>query len=197
MRRVLLILPLAAAVILGLSAYKLSRHYEPLRPEDYDQPWPAPEFSLPDEHQRLVRFDQRFRGRQKVLIVFFDGSQGPDHSPLVSALRDRFTDLKMTGAAVLAISAARPSQNRYGANLELRQSADANPEAELRYPFPLLSDILDYEVHKRYGAYDATADRALEGVFIVDRSGLIQYSHIRTERLGNIDDWIRELRDVR
>jgi peroxiredoxin len=197
MRRIFLVIPLAAVAILGLAAFKLSRRYEPLRPEDYARPEPAPAFSLADEHQRLVRFDQQFRGRQKVLIAFFDGTQGPDHSPLVTTLRDRFSDLKRTSAAVVAISAARPSQNRYGANLELHQSAAPNPNAELKFPFPLLSDILDYDVHKRYGAYDANADRPLEGVFIVDRTGLIQHSHIGTERLGNPDEWIRELREVR
>lgn len=197
MRRIFLAIPLSAAVIIGLAAYKQSRHYEPLRPEDYARPEPAPTFALADEHQRLVRFDQQFRGRQKVLIVFFDGTQGPDRSPLVATLRDRFTDLKKTGAAVLAISAARPSQNRYGANLELHQADSNQPATELRFPFSLLSDILDYDVHKRFGAYDAQADRPLESVFIVDRIGLVQYSHVGAERLGDVDDWIRELRDVR
>jgi peroxiredoxin len=197
MRRIFLIIPLSAAILLGLAAFKLTRHYEPMRPEDYAQPVPAPAFALADEHQRLVRFDQQFRGRQKALIVFFDGTRGPDQSSLVAALRDRFSDLKRTGAAVLAISAARPSQNRYGANLELRTSAAPQPDAELRYPFPLLSDIVEYDVHRRYGAYDAQADRPLECVFVVDRTGLIQYSHIGAQGLGQVDDWIRELREVR
>lgn len=197
MRRILIILPISAAVILGLAAFKLTRRYEPLRDQDYEQPLAAPAFILADEHSRPVRFDLRYRGRQKVLIVFFDGTRGPDHSPLVAALRDRFGDLKRTGAAVLAISAARPSQNRYGADLEHRQSAEPQPDDELRYPFPLLSDILDYEVHRRYGAYDAQSNQPLESVFVVDRLGLIQYSHIGAERLGSIDDWLRELRDVR
>jgi peroxiredoxin len=196
MRRRYLVLPLSAAMIAGLGAYKLSRQYEPLRDADYEKPTPAPRFLLADEHSRVVRLD-RYLGRQKLLIVFFDGTRGPDHSFLVESLSSRFTELKKTGAAVLAISAARPSQNRYGANLELRKSAEPDPATELRYPFPLLSDILEYDVHKRYGAYDADDDRPLEGVFVVDRTGLIQYSHIGADRLGRVDDWLRELRDVR
>ena len=197
MRRIFLLIPLSAAVLIGLAAFKLSRRYEPMRPEDYAQPEPAPAFALADEHQRLVRFDQRFRGRQKVLIVFFDGTRGPEHSCIVAELRDRFADVKRTGAAVLAISAALPSLNRYGDQLERRQAAAPQPETELRYPFPLLSDILEYDVHKRFGAYDAVENRPLESAFVVDRTGLIQYAHIGPERLGKIDDWIRELRDVR
>ncbi|MBI3863992.1 MAG: redoxin domain-containing protein [Planctomycetia bacterium] len=197
MRRIFFILPLAAAAIFGLAAYKLTRRYEPLRDADYEKPQPAPPFILADEHSRPVRFDQRYRGRQKVLIVFFDGTHGPDRNPLVAALRDRFSDLKRTGAAVLAISAARPAQNRYGVNLERRRSGEERPEDELQFPFPLLSDILDYQEHRRYGAFDAEANQPIEAVFVVDRVGLIQYSHIGAAKLGGVDDWIRELRDVR
>ena len=196
MRRIFLVIPLAALVISGLAAFKLTRRYEPLRDEDFIKPLPAPRFHLADEHSRVVRIE-RYLGRQKLLIVFFDGSRGPDHNPLVAVLGDRFADLKATGAAVLAISAARPSQNRYGANLEHRQSAAPQADAELRFPFPLLSDILDYEVHKRYGAYDEQTGTPVEGIFVVDRLGLIQYSHLGANHLGRIDDWIRELSEVR
>jgi peroxiredoxin len=196
MRRIFLILPVSAAAICGLVAYKLSRHYEPLSPRDYEKPPPAARFQLPDEHSRVVRLE-RYLGRQKILIAFFDGSKGPDRNAIVNSLKDRFADLKQTGAAVLAISAVLPQQNRYGANLERHQSANPDPKDELHYPFPLLSDVLEYDVHKRFGAFDQQSNQPLESLFVVDRLGLVQYSRIGADQLGTVDDWIRELRDVR
>ncbi|MBS0260438.1 MAG: redoxin domain-containing protein [Planctomycetes bacterium] len=196
MRRLFLILPISAVLIGGLAAFKLTRQYEPLTSRDYEKPPPAPRFLLADEHSRIVRLE-RYLGRQKILVVFFDGTNGPDGSPLVSTLKDRYADLKRTGAAILAISASRPAQNRYGANLERRKSATADQAEELHYPFPLLSDIVEYDVHKRYGAFDEQANTPREGIFVIDRTGLIQYSHLGPDQLGTIDDWVRELRDVR
>ena len=196
MRRILLILPLSAVVIAGLIAFKVTRRYESSTAADYEKPQPAPRFLLADEHSQIVRIE-RYLGRQKILIVFFDGARGPDHNPIIASLSQRISDIKRTGAAVLAIDAERPSQNRYGVNLERRQTAEADSSTELKFPFTILSDILEYDVHKRYGAYDADQEQPLEAVFVVDRAGLIHYSHIGPEQLGAIDDWLRELRDVR
>ena len=102
---------------------------------------------------------------------------------------------------MLAISAARPSQNRYGAQLEhLKIDASgggAAEQEELRYPFPLLSDILDYAVHRQYEAFDERTGKPREAVFVVDRAGLIQFVHRGPGKLGRADDWIKELHDVR
>src|SRR4029077_3485593 len=123
---------------------------------------------------------------------FFDGRQGPDHSSLLTQLREKFAELHAIKAVVLAISALRPSENRYGVNVERRKTAPETAgtaaESEIRYPFPVLSDILDYEVHKLYGAFDARNQEPLEAVFVVDRAGVIQYSHLGPEELGGIDD---------
>src|SRR5262245_39306145 len=117
MRRILLAIPISAALIAGLVALKLNRRYE-AQPEDtLSETRLAPLFQLVDEHSRTVRL-AAYAGRHKLLIVFFDGSQGAEHSALLSQLRERYADLHATGAIVLAISEARPSQNRYGAKLE-------------------------------------------------------------------------------
>jgi len=199
MRRILLLIPASALVIIALVAFKLTRRYDPPVEESASDVRPAPLFQLYDEHSQIVRL-ARYLGRHKLLIVFFDGRRGPDRSPLVAELRDRFADLHATRAIVLAISAARPSENRYGLNVERRKAAPAAAapaESELRYPFPLLSDILDYEVHRRYGAFDFRAQEPLEAVFVVDRAGLIQHAHLAPYGLGDVDDWVRELEEVR
>jgi peroxiredoxin len=140
-------------------------------------------------------------GRHKLLIVFFDGSRGPDHSQLLGQLVGKYTEIHATGAVVLAISAARPSQNRYGANLEHLKvdpsGAAASEQEELRYPFLLLSDILDYKEHRNYQAFDERTGKPRESVFVVDRAGLIQYTHLGPDQLGTAEVWIKELRLVR
>jgi peroxiredoxin len=201
MRRILLVIPVSAALIAGLVAFKLTRHYEPPSEEIATVVRPAPLFEIEDQHSQIVRL-QTYFGRDRLLIVFYDGSQGPERSTLLTLLRNRFPDLKATGAVVLAISAARPSQNRYGLNLERRQGSAEAPGAsaaggELRYPFPVLSDVRDYEWHRKYGAYDEQAQQPREAVFVVDRAGLIQHTHFGPAGLGHVDDWIRELHDVR
>lgn len=199
-RHIVLVIPLSAAVIAGLVIFKMTRRYEaPAETNAFDVR-PAPYFQLEDTHSRMVRL-KSYIGRSKLLIVFFDGRRGPEHSELLSRLRENYPAIHATGAVVLAISAARPSQNRYGANLEHLKvdpaGAAAVEQDELRYPFMLLSDILDYAVHRRYEAFDERTGKPREAVFVVDRAGLIQNSHIGPEGLGNASDWIKELREVR
>jgi peroxiredoxin len=195
-RWLLLVIPASAAVIAGLVAFKLTRQYEPAVDDSPVGVRPAPLFQLYDQHSQIVRL-ARDVGRHKLLIVFYDGSRGPDGSTLLGQLVDRYPELHSTGASVLAISASRPSENRYGMNLEHRpQVAMPTTAAERHYPFPLLSDILDFEVHRQYGAFDFDAQKPREAVFVVDRSGLIRFAHLGPKGLGQIDDWARELNAV-
>ncbi len=199
-RYIVWVVPISAAVILGLVAYKMTRRYEPPPEESAFDVRLAPLFQLEDQHSRMVRLAS-YRGRSKLVIAFFDGSRGPDHSTLVQQLVDGFPGIHAAGAVVFAISAARPSQNRYGAKLEHLQvdsSGTATTEqGELRYPFPLLSDILDYAAHRQYQVFDERTGRPLEAVFIVDRAGLIKYAHLGPDHLGTAAEWINELGEVR
>ena len=195
-RRLWVVIPAAAVVIVGLVAFKLTRRYEPEVDERPGVLRPAPLFQLYDQHSQIVRV-ARYVGRHKLLIVFFDGSRGPDGSALLGQLRERFPELHSTQAIVLAISASRPSENRYGVNLEHRPTVAAPAaDSETHYPFPLLSDIVDFEVHRQYGAFDFEAQKPREAVIVVDRSGVIQHVHIDPGGLGQVDDWIRELNAV-
>ena len=200
MRRIFLVIPVAAAVIAGVVAFKLTQQYEPQSElQSAAVVRPAPLFKLYDQNSELVRLKERYIGRTKLLIVFYDGTRGPEASPLLTALRERHADVHATGSAILAISAARPSENRYGKNLERRKAAGqfaAKSDAEIRYSFPVLSDIL-YDWHRQYGAFDEKSQQPLEAAFIVDQAGFIEYEHIGPERLGQVDDWVRELREVR
>src|SRR5439155_23764339 len=116
-RRILLFIPVSAAVIIALVVFKLTRPYDHVSSGRTGDVRAAPLFQLPDEHSRTVRLAS-YVGRQKLLILFFDGSRGPEQSPLLQQLRSAFPLIDATGATVFAISAARPLQYRYGANLE-------------------------------------------------------------------------------
>lgn len=199
-RRIVLVIPISAVLIAGLMAYKLTRRYEPPADESTLTIRSAPFFEIEDQHSRMVRL-KSYIGRHKLLIVFFDGRRGADHSDLLTRLKDAFPEIHATGAVVFAISAARPAQNRYGTNLEhlkVNSSGTATAEQdELRYPFLVLSDILDYNVHREYQAFDERSGQPLEAVFVVDRAGLVQYAHLGAGKLGTAAEWIRELQDVR
>jgi len=198
-RRILLVIPVSAVIIAGVVAFKLNRHYDerPMASVPGDLR-PAPVFRLYDQHSQIVRLE-RYLSRKKLLIVFFDGSRGPEHNELLARLRDNFGEIHAAGGQILAISEARPSQNRYGANLEHRTTAA--PDDEIRFPFPLLSDISSAEiptpVHREYGAFDEMTNQPREGVFVVDRAGLIQHSHLGPDRLGAPADWVHELSEAR
>jgi len=200
MRRILLVLPISAVLITGMVLFRLNRRPEPPVEETASEVRPAPLFQLYDQHSKIVRL-ARYVGRDKLLIAFFDGREGPDQSTLLAQLRERYPDLHRAQGVVLAISAARPSQNRYGAGLEHLKTAPAagapGVASEIQYPFLLLSDIVDYEVHKLYGAYDSGTQEPIEAVFIVDRAGMIEHAHLAPNGLGSVDDWVRELQAVR
>ena len=137
MRRIFLVIPIAAAVIAGLVLLKLTRQYEPQAElQSAAVVRPAPLLKLYDQNSELVRLKERYIGRTKLLIVFYDGTRGPEASPVLTTLRERYADVHAAGAAVLAISAARPSENRYG-----KTSSDGKRRARLTESRMRRSDI--------------------------------------------------------
>jgi peroxiredoxin len=192
MRRILLVIPMSAIVIAGLVAYRIHRG-EPLLPvaPAAGTARPAPAFQLYDEESRLFRLDT-YRGRHKLLIVFFDGTNGPDRSELLLELRRNFLPIHETKAKVFAVSDLRPSQLRPPTNERGERTARDEP-----FPFTMLSDINDFEVHRRYGAFDDATGRPREGVFVIDRTGLIRYVHLGPVDLGKPDLWAEELRSIK
>lgn len=186
MRKILWVIPISAAVIAGLVGFKLTRPPVAAPAGEIATTFfgPAPLFQLQDERLRPLKVS-RYVGRHKLLVIFFDGTNGPDKSPLLMQARADYDKLQKTGAMVMAISSALPQHNRAGI------------ERVGEFPFPLLSDIVDFEVHRRWGAFDDAVDKPLEGVFVVDRAGNIRAKHLGPDRLGTADLWIGELQQVR
>jgi len=193
MRKVLLVPPIAAVVIAALVVYRLNRP-ESVRTQLTLPPVvarPMPLFQLYDEQSQLVRV-QRYVGRHKMLLVFFDGSKGPDHSELLLSLRREFLAIHKAGAIVLAIAAVRPSELRPQPNERGERVERAEP-----FPFTLLADFPVAEVHRQFGAWDDATDEPREAVVIVDRAGIIRMIHPAGEGLGTPTEWAAELRSVR
>lgn len=193
MRKVLIIPPVAAVVITLLVVYRLNRP-EPVRTQELSPvvvARPLPLFQLYDEQSQLVRV-QRYVGRHKLLIVFFDGSRGPDQSELLLALKKGFRPIYDTGAVVLAIGALRPSDLRPPPTDRGERTERAEP-----FPFPLLADFPVPEVHQKLGAWDEASGEPREAVVVVDRAGIIRMIHTAETGLGTPAEWAADLRSIR
>lgn len=161
----LLLLALAGGVIGGLCAFKWARRYPP--PSSIPAravARPAPDVELYDQSSpsQLVRLEA-FLGRERVIVVFFDGQAGAHASEILNYLRENWSRLRHSNIHVIAISTALPQENRkdiasYGA-----------------YPFPLLSDP-DLHVHRDWGRLKPKAPQPLFGLFLVDRKGWVSWS---------------------
>lgn len=170
MRKRLLILPLSALVILGLVVYRLQREAgrppTPLVQPPVERRL-APRFQLYDQRNQTVKFE-RYLGRTRLVIVFFDGRAGADADPHLVSLRNAYERVLSAGVEVIAISRARPVENR-----------QVEERAGVKFPFPVLTDIGEQSpaplVHQQWGLYDAERDTTRIGVFLVDRAGMVPW----------------------
>ncbi len=170
--RRILILPIAAAVIAGLTVYRLQR--EPSLPGGAVQTAPtprrlAPRFELFDQQGQLVKFE-RYLGRTRLIVVFFDAEQGADADPHLVALRNGMDGVERAGVQVIGISTATRYANR-----------QAEERAGEPFPFPLLTDIdpqqpIPAPVHQQFGRYDVESQTTQTGVFLIDRAGMVAFA---------------------
>jgi len=164
----ILILPVAAVVIAGLVwlGYRNQKLLE--NNPQFQGPRVAkrlaPRVELYDQKSQLVKFE-RYLGRTKMVVVFFDGEAGADRDPWLTQLRDHHDQVEAAGVQVIGIGMTTPFANR---------------EAEKRskdFPFPLLSDIgrdVPAPAHTQWGRFDRSDGTYLTGVFLVDRSGMVE-----------------------
>lgn len=192
MRKILLVIPVSAVVIAGLIWYRINRPTTAAALTTVAATMrPAPLFQLYDEQSQIVRL-ARYIGRHRMLMVFFDGTRGPDQSELLLELRRKFLPIHESGAIVLAISALRPSELRPAPNERGERTSRNEP-----FPFGMLADINNFEVHRLYGAFDDKTNRPREAVFVVDRAGVIRHFHLGPDDLGGPELWADELRRVK
>ena len=169
----ILVLPLAAAVIAGLVAFKLTRPPQSLVGIEAQQSRPAPVFKALDSQNQLIKIE-RYIGRHEILLVFFDGDAGADHDPILRRIRDGFDVLRRRGIQVLAVSAALPQHNRKAA------------ERVGPFPFPLLSDP-EFLIHKLWGRLSEDEQQTRTGVFLIDRAGQVAWSSKHPQPISQLD----------
>ena len=66
---------------------------------------------LYDQKSQLVKFE-RYLGRTKMVVVFFDGETGADADPWLTQLRDHHDQVQAAGVQVIGIGLATPYANR-------------------------------------------------------------------------------------
>ncbi len=166
----ILVLPLAAMLIgtlvwLGYRAQHMQdRAAQAQRPRARRQL--APRFELYDQSSppQIVKFE-RYLGRTQLVVVFFDAELGADRDPWLTQLRDRHDKVQEASVQVIGISTATPYANR--------EAAQRSKE----FPFPLLSDIgpdIPAPAHTLWGRFDPSDGSFQTGVFLVDRSGMVE-----------------------
>ncbi len=168
-----MVLPLAAVIIVGLVAFKLSQPPQPQTLTTLEERRPAPKFTALDSHNELVKLE-RYLGRQEVLLIFFDGDAGADRDPVLLRVREQFDELKRRGVQVVAVSAAIPQYNR------------AAMGRVGKFPFPLLSDP-EFFIHRLWGRYDEDQLKTQTGVFLIDRAGQVAWSKESPQPEADLD----------
>jgi peroxiredoxin len=141
---------------------------------------PAPEFTLPSTAGADVSL-AGFRGRQNVLLAFFPLAFTSTCTAELCAFTDDFDRFATAGTAVLPISVdAVPSLKEYKAKYGMR--------------LELLSDFRRTVSR----AYDVLLDDtyfAKRAYFLIDRQGVLRWSHTETE-LGHKRDDTELLRQI-
>ena len=183
----ILVLPFAALVIFGLVWFKVNQPQIELSNaarEAIQRRRPAAPFKLHDQQSQPFRLE-RYLGRHKLLIVFFDPSQGAAKNAQLQILKRGFDQLSAHGRKVIAISSATPYANRESFKL----GGD--------FPFHVLSDA-DYSVGTEWGCMTTgEPPQVIPSAFVVDRAGVISWSQIGGATPIPLETLLRELNNAR
>lgn len=134
---------------------------------------PAPTFTLYDQGSENVKPRMVNLGaylhRYRILVVFYDGQEGPESDPTLLLLRRFHAALEDAGVVVFGVSTALPQENR---------NRSTQP-----FPFRLLSDVTPFEpksVHRTWGrlappAAPGEPPGTIPGAFVIDRAGRVAW----------------------
>jgi peroxiredoxin len=125
---------------------------------------PAPDFTLPDANAKPVSLSD-FRGNN-VVLVFYPLDWSPACSDQLSLYQSELPDFDKQDAVVIGISV--DSLYSHGAWVAVRGIT-----------FPLLADFHPKgEVSKLYNVMRQTEGFSERALYIIDRQGIIRYSHV-------------------
>lgn len=182
MKKRVFLLPAAALVIAALCVYRMTQSQqgrgELIPPPAAKQP--APLFEAYNQDSELVKFE-RYLGRHRVLVVFYDGERGAHENPVLRQLAGHPEQVKSSHAVVVGVSTALPQENERA--IERMGSA---------FPGQLLTD-LDLEIHRKWGRFDPETEKPIPGVFLVDRTGRVAFADGVPQPVAEVDPVLEEL----
>jgi peroxiredoxin len=179
-RRILFALPVAAVILAGLVAWKLTRPPAPPVVIAGAAARLVPKLELMDSRGQLFRLRSHL-GRSRILVAFFRADTSFAESPLIQALRESHADLSRAAPVIVAVGPLQSGMYRYWMK-------DTGP-----LPFHVVGDVLG-EARRDWGL--PTEPPLKEAVFLIDRAGSLRFSHVEPD-LKSPADWIRELQSVR
>jgi len=125
----------------------------------------APDFTLKNQDNEDVTLSS-FRGERNVLVVFYPFAFSPVCDGELCSVRDDLASFQNEDVQILAVSIDH--------FFTLKAWADARG-----YQFPLLADFWPHgKVAQEYGVFNAEAGFALRGTFLVDKTGIVQFTEV-------------------
>jgi peroxiredoxin Q/BCP len=121
----------------------------------------APDFQLPDQNGKLVKFSE-IKGPSFSVLFFYPKDQSPGCTAQSCSFRDHYAGLKAVGAQVIGISAD---------SSESHQAFAQNN----RLTYPLLSDGQGV-AQKLYGVKKTLGILPGRATFVVDRDGIVRFA---------------------
>lgn len=124
---------------------------------------PAPDFTLPTHNEGELNLAW-YQGRKNVIIAFYPGDWTPVCSTQIPGFKEVFDRFDELDCQLLCISVdSIPCHKAWSKSMG-------------GLPFPLMSDYWPHgEVARRYGVLDENRGYAKRIVFLIDKSGTIQY----------------------
>lgn len=182
-----LILAVSLAIVLALVIYRMERPER--RPAAGPHPVErqlAPRFELYDQAGQLAKLE-RYLGRTRIVLVFFDAETGADADPLLRQLVEHDSTLESAGFQVVAVSTATRYANEQAAE-RLGQ----------KFPFPVLTDIDPTQpvlapAHRMWGLFDPGTEAIRAGLFLVDRDGSVRFENGHPRPVSNPQATVEEL----
>ncbi len=133
----------------------------------------APDFTLKNQNNQEVRLSD-FRGKKKVLLVFYPFAFSRVCHGELCAIRDNIGDFVNDSAELLTVSVDAP----------YTQKAWAEKEG---YQFTMLSEFWPHgAVASQYGVFNSDKGFAYRGTFLIDKEGVIRFAEMN--QLGDARD---------
>ena len=171
--------------VVALTAWRLltPRESSTVAPTFVDER-PAPAFQLIDQNGRPAQLEG-YLHRHRIVLVFFDASQGVDGDPLMRKIREFAPAIKRTGVKLIAVS------------LPLRP--EFKPQAE-NFPFPVLHDTRSGQQGScsvLWGTAILPMTTAVAdirpAVFVIERTGLVEFDGDKPKPVNDAESFLTQL----